>query len=359
MMKKFYILLIGALFCLLPLSAQIFEISKWGSDDALAFPAKKNSKGEWVKDPSNSVRFDAGFEFQSVDHDGEYYYFAHEGKFYAIYEKNLKFSSKNPDDVENPLSEEQQKRFTLGGWFYSSMAAVITMLLVMGFGAIISFLYFKGILKDKSFVLKVIPGAILINSLILIYGQLNFGSEIFWWCDYDRYGFFGSLLRVIPFMAILFIQIISIKIYEIFLFDGQTESEDGTELKISIKPAALSLILCLPATIGTAIILSFLDIRGFMMDTITLVVFFGSLGWGMLKTYRKNVKLFGALNGLMMTIFSSVYIIGCLIAAIALITLIFKIIFQILVVLGTLLILAMVIPKRTFRGSDGRIYEEY
>lgn len=359
MRKELFTLFVAIFVGMASLSAQIFEISKWGSEDVLAFPTQKNSNGEWVHDATNAVRFDKGFEFQSVDKQGDYYIFAHEGKFYSIYENNLKFSSKNPDEVENPLSEKQQKRFTLGGWFYSSMAAVYTMLIVMGFGVIISFLYFKGYIDNKGFVLKVIPAAILINSLILIYGQLNFGSDIFWWCDYDRYGFFGSLLRVIPFMIVLFVQIISIKVYEIFLFDGQTEREDGTELKLSIKPAALSLALCLPATIAVAILLSFLNIRGFFMDTITLVVFFGSLGWGMLKTYRKNVQLFGALNGLMMTIFSAVYIIGCVIAAIALIVLIFRIIFQILAVLGTLLVLAMVAPKRRFRGSDGRIYEEY
>lgn len=358
-MRRFLTLFAVLFIAIGSLSAQIFEVNKWGSDEALAFPAQKNSAGEWVQDLHHPTPFETGFEFEAVAKQGDYYYFAHEGKFYGIYEKNLKFSSKNPDEVENPLGEKHQKRFTLGGWFYGSMAAVYTMLIVMGFGVIISFLYFKGYIDNKGFVLKVIPAAILLNSLILIYGQLNFGSDIFWWCDYDRYGFFGSLLRVIPFMIVLFVQIISIKVYEIFLFDGQTEREDGTELKLSIKPAALSLALCLPATIAVAILLSFLNIRGFFMDTITLVVFFGSLGWGMLKTYRKNVQLFGALNGLMMTIFSAVYIIGCVIAAIALIALIFRIIFQILAVLGTLLVLAMVAPKRRFRGSDGRIYEEY
>ncbi len=358
-MKHIFTTLTLLLFATLPLSAQIFEVNKWGSDEALAFPAQKNSAGEWIQDLHQPTPFETGFEFEAVAKQGDYYFFAHKGKVYAIYEKNLKFSSKNSDEVENPFGEKHQKRFTLAGRFYGSTSALITMLLVMGFGAVVSFLYFKGFIKNREFVLKVIPGAILINSLILIYGQLNFGSDIFWWCDYDRYGFFGSLWRVIPFMGVLFVQVISIKVYEIFLFNGQTEREDGTELKLSIKPAAFSLALCLPATILVAMLFGAIGLKGFIMDLATSVVFFGSLGWGMIKTYRKNVQLFGAVNGLMMTIFSSVYIIGCIIAAIALIALILQIIFQILAVLATIIVLLMIAPKRRFRGSDGRIYEEY
>lgn len=351
----FSLLLLGTM----SVSAQIFEVAPWGDTETKAYIAHKNNAGEWGLDYNQRIPFKKGFEFERIATFDRHEIFAHEGKFYAIYDKDLKFSSKNPDGIENPFSEKQQKRHSLPGRFYGSTAAILTILLIMGFAAAVSFLYFKGIFKDRAFVLKVIPGAILLNSLILIYGQLNFGDEIFWWCDYDRYGFFGSLLRVIPFTLVLLIQIGSIKVYEMFLFDGQTEREDGTELKLSIKPAALSLALCLPVTIATAILLSFLNIRGFMMDLITLVVLFGSLGWGMIKTHRKNVKLFGPFNGLMMTLFSTVYIIGCIIAIIALVTLIIQLIFQILVVVGTFLVLAMITPKRRYRGSDGRIYEEY
>ncbi len=358
-MRKLLFTLLLALFVgMTSLSAQIFEVWKWGSEDVLAFPTQKNSNGEWVQDATNAVRFDKGFEFQAVDKQGDYYIFAHEGKFYAIYENNLKFSSKNPDEVENPLSEKQQKRFSPFAWFYSSMAAVIVMVATMAFAALISLLYFKAGFP-RSLVLKVIPGAILLNSLILIYGQLKFGGDIFWWCDYDRFGFFGSLLRVIPFILALAVQVASIKVYERILFDGLPEREDGTPLKLSIKPAALSLGLCLPVTIGVALLLGGIGIRGAFMDLITTITFFATLGWGMIKTHRKNVKLFGQFNGLMMTLFSSVYIIGVIIAGIALITLIFRIIFQILAVLATIFVLAMVAPKRRFRGSDGRIYEEY
>lgn len=358
-MKRIFTLVALLLIGAASLSAQIFEVAPWGDDNALAFIAHQNETGEWSLDMNQSVRLDKGFEFERIDERDRYYIFIHEGKHYGIYNGYLKFSSKNPDKAENPLSEKQQKRDSLLGWFYGSMAAVIVMVATMVIAALISLLHFKAGFPNRAFVLKVIPGAILLNSLILIYGQITFGSEIFWWCDYDRYGFFGSLFRVIPFVLALLVQICSIKIYERVLFEGQPEREDGTPLKLSIKPAALSLGLCLPITIGVALLLGGIGIRGLFMDLITTITFFVTLGWGMIKTHRKNVKLFGQFNGLMMTLFSSVYIIGVIIAGIALIALIFRLIFQILAVLATFFILAMMIPKRRYRGSDGRIYEEY
>jgi hypothetical protein len=63
-------------------------------------------------------------------------------------------------------------------------------------------------------------------------------------------------------------------------------------------------------------------------------------------------------SGLWVTIFSIVYIIGCIISAIAMITLIFQIIVQILVVIGTFLIFAMMgTRRRVYR--NGRVYEEH
>ena len=74
-------------------------------------------------------------------------------------------------------------------------------------------------------------------------------------------------------------------------------------------------------------------------------------------SFRRNVRNFGAVSGLWVTIFSIVYIIGCLISAIAMITLIVQIIWQILVVVGTILIFMMLgYRRRVYR--NGRVYEE-
>ena len=78
---------------------------------------------------------------------------------------------------------------------------------------------------------------------------------------------------------------------------------------------------------------------------------------GLIISLRRNVKSFGATTGLYVTIFSIVYIIGCIISAIAMIILVFQIIFQILVVVGTILIFMMMgTRRRVYR--NGRVYEE-
>ena len=71
------------------------------------------------------------------------------------------------------------------------------------------------------------------------------------------------------------------------------------------------------------------------------------------------MKTLGATTGIWVSAFSVIYIIGCLISAIAMITLIFKIILQILVVIGTIFILLMVAntkqKRRIYRGNN--VYE--
>uniref|UniRef100_UPI004055F21C hypothetical protein n=1 Tax=Alistipes sp. TaxID=1872444 RepID=UPI004055F21C len=55
--------------------------------------------------------------------------------------------------------------------------------------------------------LVAIPVLILLISLMEIVGFLSVKGDMFWWCDYDTYGFFGSLLRVIPFIAVVWMQL--------------------------------------------------------------------------------------------------------------------------------------------------------
>ena len=94
------------------------------------------------------------------------------------------------------------------------------------------------------------------------------------------------------------------------------------------------------------------------MDLAGVGGFLVTLGIGLVISFKRNVKSFGAVSGLWVTIFSIVYIIGCIISAIAMITLIFQIIVQILVVVATFLIFAMMgTRRRVYR--NGRVYEEH
>lgn len=356
-MKRLFLLLISLLAYLTPISAQEFIINPWGADELICYSANKTAEGfSVVYNEEQGLAFNEGTSIQKIaeSDNGYYYIFEHEGKYYAAKRTELKFSNNNPDDVENPLPEKVQARGTLVGKFYGSSSAIIIIVLLMAVAAIISYAYIgMGINALRPIFLVFIPFAILGVSLIMIVGYAKFQTDIFWWCEYDRYGFFGSLFRVVPFMAAVAAQLYSIKVYEMGLFNGE-----DTDKTISVKPAFISLAICIPVLLVTIFGLSAMGINGAWLETIGLIAFLGSLGFGIMLTLKRNVKSFGAANGLWATIFTIIYSLGCIMSGIGLIVLIFQIIFQILCVVGAFLVLAFVTPKRRY-VKNGRVYEEY
>ena len=360
-MKRLFLLL--TLLCTyVTASAQEFIINPWGSDQLECYSVKKSAEGFTViYDSEQKVPFDKGYCFQKIgeSENGYYYIFEHEGKYYGATRQELKFSENNPEGVENPLSEKIQRRSTAIGDFYGSSAAITLIILLMAVAAVVALLYLKlGTRALRPIFLITIPAVIMVISLIEVVGYLKFGMDMFWWCDYDRYGFFGSLFRVIPFMIVMVAQLYSIRIYERGLVINDSEDNAEAPKKISVKPAFISLAVCVPIFLVVVFTMAGLDLQGIWMDIAGIVAFLGSLGIGVLITLKRNIKAWGAINGLWVTIFTIVYCLGCIVAGIGLIVLIFKIIFQMLVVIGTLFILACITPRRRY-VKNGRVYEEY
>ena len=335
-------------------------IDPWGGKGVECKVWQKSGK-IWSDDTKTSERFfERGYTFKPVDFVmGYIYIFEDNEKFYGVKMSEVQF--KDSDDAEEldfMIRGNSKYMSSMAGRFYGTSAALYMMLLVMGIAAVIAFLYFTcGMTKIRPIFLVVVPLAILIFSFIEIFGYMKFGGDMFWWCEYERYGFFGSLLRVFPFGAMVFAQVASIRVYERALFKGNDDSSDD-DRKISLKPAAWSLALCIPIPILLAIAMAGLDMQDTVwMDLVTLLGFLVTLGLGLFISFRRNIKAFGRLTGLYVTVFSIVYIIGCIISAIAMVTLIIQIIWQILVVIGTILILAMVGSRRRIY-RNGRVYEE-
>lgn len=360
-MKRFYLLFILCFFSIMPLAAQEFIVNPWGGDKVEFYVAGTDKDGKWALIYNQSHEFEEGYTFQAVDTMKNYVIFRHENQLYAAKKTEIEFSSNNPDDMVNPLSEEAQRRSSIAGDFYGSMAAAYMVLFLLAAIAIVTFVYraIKLIIL-RPIVLIAIPAGILLISLIIIFGYWKFGSDIFWWCDYDRYGFFSSLFRVIPFMAVVAAQFYSIKLYEKVLFIDKEYDENGERRKLSIKPMAWSIILCLPVTLGFFLIMTFMGLHNSkLVELFAVILFFVTLGFGVWRTFKRNVATLGFFHGVFVSVFAVAYIIGCIISAFALIVLIFQLIFQILTVLGCLLVMACVVPKRTYRRSDGVIVEEY
>lgn len=335
-------------------------IEPWGGKGVECKELHKQGQ-EWVGHTGEpEVFFERGYTFKPIDFVHNYrYLFEEDGKFYGVNMSKVQFAdSDDAEELSFMIVGESRKMATIAGRFYGTSAALNVMLLIMGAAAVVAFLYLKGRNSAmRPLFLAVVPAAILVFSLIEIYGFVKFGSDIFWWCDYDRYGFFGSLLRVFPFGAMVAAQVFSIKLYEKALFKDNDDPSDD-ERKISLKPAAWSLALCIPVFLVLILIVAGLGLENtILMDIAGIGGFLGTLGVGLYISFKRNVKTLGKTTGLYVTLFSIIYIIGCIISAIAMITLIVRIIVQILVVIGTIMILLMVgRRRRVYR--NGRVYEE-
>lgn len=339
-----------------------FVIDAWGGSGVECNQLDTTSTGYQVNSKKPKVKFDRGHEITAIDFiNGYLYVFKHDEKHFAISMSDLQFvNNEDAKQLQFMLPKKHKKLNSLAGRFYGTSVALWSMIFIMAAAALLSLLYLKTKSKAlRPIFLAIIPAAILVFSAIEIFGYIKFGSDMFWWCDYDRYGFWGSLFRVIPFAIMVAAQIYSIKIYERALFDERGDNDSGNQ-KISLKPAAWSLALCIPVTIAVIIIMA---LSGFnnsiIMDIVCIATFLASLGVGLYISFKRNMKTLGATIGLWVSVFSVIYIIGCLISAIAMITLIFKIILQILVVIGSIFILLMIAntkqKRRIYRGNN--VYE--
>ena len=193
--------------------------------------------------------------------------------------------------------------------------------------------------------LIVVPACIVVASVLEIWAYNVLGSDAFWWCSYDRYGFWGSLLRAIPFVVFVAFQLYSIKGYERLLLDGRND------VKLSIKPAAISLAICIPITIVAIVCMPLMGYEGVVRDVVSLAALLLSFGIGVAISLRKNTKILGKFLGLLFTIFSLVYIVASIIAIIGIIIVALDLIFQILMIVAG--ILGVAFAASTSGGSSG------
>ena len=249
-----------------------------------------------------------------------------DGKDYGINSSYLLFSYENPEGVEDIFGDTRDRiNHSCVGKFFASFTpyAIIAFLFI---GAMVFMFLGLKINGLRRYALFIVPGCILLASLLEVWAYWAVGNDAFWWCDKDRYGFFGSLLRAIPFMLFVAFQLFSFKFYQDLLLGKDSEA------KLSIKPMAVSLIICVPVALAFAVILAICDIRGTFVDILTVVVFLVSLAAGVWMSMKKNIKLLGKTAGLAFTIFGIAYILGSLVAIWGLIIVLLRLIVQILII---------------------------
>lgn len=317
-------------------SVKVYKISvadpKTG-DETLDEPVFKMAMGQEVE-VTRLLKGHTGYGAIEVD-----------GKEFGIQSKYLMFSEDNPEGTEDIFGDTRNRvNHSWAGKFFASFTpyAIISLFFILAIAFLVLGLKSAAV---RRLALYVVPGCILIASLMEVWAYKTLGTDAFWWCSMDNYGFFGSLFRAIPFCLFVAFQLYSIKLYEQMLLADRDNGE-----KLSIKPMAISLAICLPLTLVIVFGLAALDFNPTLRDILSVVAFFVSLGLGVLLSLRKNIKILGSFAGLAFTIFGIVYILASIVAIIGVAIVIFKIILQLLIIGAAILGLSFAMQRS---GSGG------
>lgn len=283
--------------------------------------------------------------------------FKYQGRHYRITKHELLWSKVNPPEMQNTLSKSTQLRHSALGHFFATMTPcyiVIALLLLSFVFSIIGTRFDVFVLRQVS--LAATPLCLLLVAVIELLAYYCLGSDAFWWCDYDRHGFFGSLLRLIPFALVVAAQVLSIYWYENVLF---FDSPYGQDQKIHLKPAVYSILGFIPVAIVYFLIVNaLLGWRGNVANTIGILLSLGTLVTGIVITFKRNIQEMGVSQGVLISLFSLVYILGCIVAISALVAVLIKLIIQVLVVLLAFTILGGLGGKKIYKDSWGNKYEK-
>ncbi len=269
---------------------------------------------------------------------------------YTVSQGNLVFCDDNPAGTVDRWADMDWNKNRGTRKFFASFTPYAFIVLLFAAAMALLFLGLKiGLLRKPA--LYAVPGCMLLASILEIWAYSVMGNDAFWWCSPEKYGFFGALFRVIPFVAFVAFQLFSIKQYMRLL----TGSEENG---LSVKPMLTSFGLCVPVTLAITFgCAGFLNIRSPWLEIITIATFLLTLGIGLYISTKRNLKELGKASGAVFTLFGIVWAIGAVIAIIGLIIVIFKLIFQILIVVAGVFAMAMLSTRR-YKDSWGNVYEE-
>lgn len=264
-------------------------------------------------------------------------------KPYAISNGDLLFCDNNPEGVEDIFGNTRERtNHSVMGKFFATMTPYWIIAILFLAAMLLVWLGLTAAAM-RPIAQRAVPACLLVASVLEIWAYSVLGSSAFWWCDPERYGFFGSLFRAIPFVAFVAFQLYSIKLY-MHLLTGEEEND------LSIKPMLISIGVSVPVflivTFGAA---GLLDLRSPWLEIIGITAFLVSLGIGMFISTQRNIGVLGKSRGLAFSLFGIVWSIGALVAIVGLVIVIFKLIFQVLIIIAGLFATAFAMGG----GKDG------
>lgn len=269
-----------------------------------------------------------------------------DGKRYTISQGYLLFSDENPEGAEDIFGDTRSRtNHSLLGKFFGTMVPYWIIAIFFIAAILFTFVGLK-FSNVRRLALFIVPACILVASLFEIWAAYVMGGDAFWWCSYDRYGFWGSLLRAIPFIVFVAFQLFSIWFYKGLIME---EHPDG---EVSLKPMAISIAVCLPATIAVTIICALSDANDTLTGILSLLTFFLSLGIGTWISVKRNIGALGKGMGILFSAFSFVYVIGAIVAVVGLVMVILELILQVILIVAAILGVGFVMGKDS-GGSSG------
>lgn len=368
-MKRLYLLLITMVMLQVSASAQKFQVDLLFSDSTSVRQVVL-SDTTWVEaDDRSKAMLPDGFEFESIDIDSDEsrIIFAMDGKYYRIPFNSVRFSKDNADDVSNPLPPKIVRRHTALAHFFATLTPYIIIFLLIAGGMITGIAGLR-IRSLKKIAMIVIPACLAAASLLEVLAFFMIGDDMVWWCDDDFQGFWGALIGAIPFTVVILMQFYSMKLYSTLIFGDQSGIDEDQRKKISLKPAAWGIGLLLPMIIVLMLIMNWIGWTGTLSDIVVLLVAVLITALLIGKGFRDNIKTFGAANGIAVSVFSIVYLLGLIISAVLLVIVIFKIILQIIIMavfaVGCLYLVSFMSkdsdsgsPQMMYHAKDGTKYQ--
>lgn len=339
-MKKDLLVLFLAMFCCMLVNAQNYVVDYIYRDSATAHPVIVKADRDSILWSTVGLKLANGEKIvmertdRTVKGKPSCAIFQKDGKTYAINKMEIVLSDDNPEGTIDPFNTRAEKKHSHVAHVYMTMTPywIIALLFIV---AIIATIVGVAAKSNRKYALIVVPACILAASAIEIGAAYYLGSDAFWWCDKGTYGFWGSLLRAIPLMIFITFQLYSFKLYCELL------STEDKKVEISIKPMVISMAICIPVVVVVAITCALMKFGESKTLLFMLISFIISFGIGVSLSVFRNIKELGKITGLLVSLFSFVYIIGAIIAVYGLIMVLLRLILQILIIVGAIVFIAI------------------
>lgn len=232
-----------------------------------------------------------------------------DGKEYAVAASELRYVGGG----EDLFPDLERRRFTPQGQYYSGLTPYMYVV-AMVIGSLVLCLLGIRFRFIRAVALIIVPLLIAGSCYLEISAWLALKTDMFWWCDKARYGFWGSVLRVLPFAGVLVCQIVSYPLYKRLMDIADGNSHADT----TIIPMAISFPAVFPVVFIVLLVCALFHMSKSMQSSIGLGISICITGIGFLTSAYFNIKAIGWIRGIIFTIFGAVYIVAAMVCLVGL-----------------------------------------